>query len=280
MQKRCKKFLSTFIITSTLISLYQFSQAGFSIFSTPVYADSNVTISVQSLNGGEITLTKKDGTYYADTSYKDFQFKVDNLQTNQTAVANKSPINLKRKLNNGENQFDIEIYNTNNVIDIMYNKGNLTPVETYSVVINYTEDKDLQAKLDSYKNKWVKEGNKWRFYNSDGVMLKDTLKWDRENNIIYTFDKDGYVYNSGWFMRNGTWYYANPDGSNANGWVKDGDSWYLLDGNRGMLTGMQLDQVSNKYYYLDEQTGIMLHDQYKNINGTSCYFGPDGALVS
>ena len=38
-----------------------------------------------------------------------------------------------------------------------------------------------------------------------------------------------------WSFINGKWYYFNPDGTMATGWIKDGDQWYYLSESGDML---------------------------------------------
>ncbi|EMS71565.1 S-layer homology domain-containing protein [Ruminiclostridium cellobioparum] len=72
------------------------------------------------------------------------------------------------------------------------------------------------------KTGWVQDGNNWRFY-SDNIMLVGF--WDlgaNGNNKTYYFDTYGNMVSGKWLQIDGKWYYFNADGSLAKSTKIDG----------------------------------------------------------
>ena len=81
----------------------------------------------------------------------------------------------------------------------------------------------------------------------------------------------------GWILDGNRWYYRYPDGTYLkNGWGSIGGVWYLFDANGMMLTGWQLK--NGVYYYMNGdgkmQTGWI------NYNNTWYYLADSGAMAT
>ena len=46
---------------------------------------------------------------------------------------------------------------------------------------------------------------------------------------------------------NGKWYFLQPSGAMATGWIQDNGKWYFLDSSGAMKTGWY--EVNGKWYY-------------------------------
>lgn len=119
-------------------------------------------------------------------------------------------------------------------------------------------------------------GGEWYYLNSDGTMyddgwLQDGGSWyflDRYNGYMYrnmtttidgierSFDGSGRLITGRWYfdeytngegvVTDGTWYYLNADGTRYKGWLSQGGRWYYLDENTGIM-------YENGTYYIDGQ---------------------------
>ena len=72
-----------------------------------------------------------------------------------------------------------------------------------------------------------------------------------------------------------TWYYLNPDGSRATGWIQYGGSWFYLNTDGSMATGWIIDSGSK--YYLNEDGTMQTKD--KTIDGKKYKFNKSGAVI-
>ena len=79
---------------------------------------------------------------------------------------------------------------------------------------------------------------------------------------------------SGWFQRDGNWYYRKQDGSLVTGWLKEKGKWYLLGGDGAMQTGWQ--EVDGSWYYLGDSGA--LQTGWQKISGKWFFFGDSGEM--
>lgn len=166
---------------------------------------------------------------------------------------------VDRSMNN------ISVYDENDIVvwngdeEIYSTVGGSTLKEGFT---KYLDGTVSYLKADGSKvTGWVKDSEKWYYFNNEGVMQ------------------------TGWLLDNGTWYYLQNDGSMATGWLKDGDTiyylnesgamqnggwtlinnkWYYLNANGSVKTGWFLDR--NLWYYLDESGAMVTNtviDGYK-----------------
>ncbi|MCR4557822.1 MAG: hypothetical protein K5779_08380 [Saccharofermentans sp.] len=162
------------------------------------------------------------------------------------------------------------------------------------------------------KTKWVKEGNNWYYYDSNG---KKATGWVKDGSNWYYCDKNGvmqigwvqdgdkwyYMGPSGamaigWVQTGGKWYYMGPSGAMATGWVQSGSTWYYMNSSGAMVTGWQKVgdkwyyfnsngamqtkwlQIGDKWYFLHPETGAMMTGKVI-INGVKYLFDDSGALI-
>ncbi|GAA0077139.1 hypothetical protein UT300005_15170 [Clostridium sp. CTA-5] len=103
------------------------------------------------------------------------------------------------------------------------------------------------------KNTWKDLSGKWYYFNSDGIMQKGI---QNINGVKYHFNNSG-VMSIGWQLENNKWYYLSQSGAMENGWKK----------------------LNGKWYYLDKNTGVMLSNEEKFIDGKNYKFYSDGTLA-
>ena len=126
------------------------------------------------------------------------------------------------------------------------------------------------------RNGWVKENNKWYYYNNS----KKTTGWLDLNGTWYYFKTSGEMV-TGWLAYGPVWYYFNPNGDMRTGWltyggqhyyfdtavtnygrmvvnkwIKDAGKWYYFDGNGYRVTGSKT--IGGKTYNFDEN-GVCLN---------------------
>lgn len=66
---------------------------------------------------------------------------------------------------------------------------------------------------------------------------------------IYYFRNDGALFDAGWLLDEGTWFYASSSGKIETGWLKLDGTWYYLDPIQGgaMLVGSY--KVGSTFYH-------------------------------
>ncbi len=114
------------------------------------------------------------------------------------------------------------------------------------------------------KTGWVINGEKWYYYDDQGVMLKNTTVEGK------TLGADGAMVSEaatpaspseGWHSENGNVYYI-VDNSYVKGWL---------------LTSVSEDE--RKWFYFDEQ-GVMVNNTTLNIDGKDYIFASDGVCTN
>ncbi|MBE6012558.1 MAG: hypothetical protein E7234_08395, partial [Lachnospiraceae bacterium] len=78
------------------------------------------------------------------------------------------------------------------------------------------------------KTGWLKEGNNWRFYSGNQMLVGFWELNTNGSNKTYYFTKDGLRVSGRWLQIDGKWYYFNADGSLAKSTKIDG---YEIDSN-------------------------------------------------
>ncbi|MCR4557823.1 MAG: hypothetical protein K5779_08385 [Saccharofermentans sp.] len=122
------------------------------------------------------------------------------------------------------------------------------------------------------KSKWVKEGNNWYYYDSNG---KKATGWVKDGSNWYYCDKNG-VMQIGWVQDGDKWYYMGPSGAMVIGWVQAGDKWYYMGPSGAMVTGWI--QVGTNWYYMGA-SGAMATGWVQSGN-TWYYMNSSGAMVT
>lgn len=124
-------------------------------------------------------------------------------------------------------------------------------------------------------------GKTWYFDPSDSqhaLLVGDAVI----NGKSYYFDSGYGLTRNGWIHRaDGSWSYANPDGSLCSGWKHmSNGKWFYFDTNDSqhrMLTGVI--KLSSGSYYIDESAGMTANGWVKLPNGGWAWAGPDGTLT-
>lgn len=130
------------------------------------------------------------------------------------------------------------------------------------------DDQGTYVKEISAKFGWVKEGNKYYYIDSNGLVRNKTKIIDNET---YSFDSKGVMHANE--MSFG--YYFGADGKAVRDqWVKVGPVWLYFGADGEMLYNEWLYK-NNKWYYFDD-TCRMVTGTYV-IGGKAYYFDKDGA---
>lgn len=91
------------------------------------------------------------------------------------------------------------------------------------------------------KNKWVKTGLNWQYFDANGNALRN--KWFKDSDgKWYYFQTNAYM-TTGWRFIDGSWYYFDKSGSMlSNKWLKDSDGkWYYLTSSGEMAKSTTID---------------------------------------
>ena len=126
---------------------------------------------------------------------------------------------------------------------------------------------------------WQKDGDKYYYMDTtSGAMQTGWLKIEQEDTAAST-DSNSQGTDSGIKdtskNKKVTWYYLNPGGDMATGWLQYGDSWYYLNSDGSMATGWIIDSGSK--YYLNEDGSMQTED--KTIDGKLYKFNKSGAVI-
>lgn len=166
-------------------------------------------------------------------------------------------------------------------------KGVVTVTDSTGKVISTTQSDNIQPPTKGWykskdkvwyyyedskqaSNKWIQDGNKWYYLNTDGTMRVGWFKAP-ESGKYYYFNADGSMATK-WVKstEDNEWYYFGSDGSKKSGWIQDGSNWFYLDQTGVMMQGWL--NSKGKYYYLGEN-GAMRHDEWIG----DYYVGSNGA---
>ena len=111
---------------------------------------------------------------------------------------------------------------------------------------------------------WIYTGKRWYYLEGENTEYPGLMVANCKKSIhgsVYFFDGNGAML-TGWIKRAEGWYYANGSGAIQKGWVNLRGIWYYLDGNN----------VDN--------TGLMVENCKKEINGISYFFSASGAMLT
>eukprot|EP00831_Metopus_contortus_P003281 TRINITY_DN11217_c0_g1_i1.p3 TRINITY_DN11217_c0_g1~~TRINITY_DN11217_c0_g1_i1.p3 ORF type:complete len:154 (-),score=26.39 TRINITY_DN11217_c0_g1_i1:497-958(-) len=91
------------------------------------------------------------------------------------------------------------------------------------------------------KNKWVKIGLQWKYFDNNGNILRNKWFKDPSTQKWYYFQINGYM-TTGWRFIDGDWYYFDKSGEMKTGWVKDiNEKWYYLTSSGPMARSTTVD---------------------------------------
>lgn len=137
------------------------------------------------------------------------------------------------------------------------------------------------------KGEWLTENNKQYYFDSYGVMVTSTVM-DIDGELCY-FDTYGVLKEKlgtfdGWKKFRGEWYYSKDGDTRYTGWVGNNyvefgkmatnrivENTYYVDFNGQMKKGWI--QADFGWFYADLNTGKLVRNQWKQINGKWYYFG-------
>ena len=155
-------------------------------------------------------------------------------------------------------------YSTGDIYEIVWNDGWYEKDDGWVYIV---KGKPLKG--------WRELGQKWYYFDSDGIMLKNTWVTGRyyvkedgtmarsewvENGKYYV-DENG-IWDSSkvakWQISNGRWWYQHADGSyTTNDWENIDGEWYYFDALGYMLSSTWVD---GRYYVKDN--GKMAHSEW------------------
>ncbi|WP_225418583.1 glycoside hydrolase family protein, partial [Loigolactobacillus iwatensis] len=168
----------------------------------------------------------------------------------------------------------------------------LTGVQKINGTYYYFDSSNYRMQVDSYDQaSW----GDWYMFGSDGKVVTGWKKWaggtyyfdpatylkvtgtQNINGKIYYFGTNG-VMETGWRKVNRTSTFYTSDGSAANGYVNDGNHYYLFK-NGVPQSGVQ--SWAGTYYYFDPKTYLRVDNAYVQSQWGDWYmFGSDGKIVT
>lgn len=171
------------------------------------------------------------------------QYTINIKKEGNTDISNVSSTNTKSTNTSTAKTVDGKIMATG--IDIadssFYSNG--TNNSTYVGYVNKTVDA---------KNKWVKTGTNWQYFDNSGNPLRN--KWFKDSDgKWYYFQTNAYM-TTGWRFIDGSWYYFDKTGYMlSNKWVKDTDGkWYYFTGTGEMARNETVNgyRIGSKGYWI------------------------------
>ncbi len=144
-------------------------------------------------------------------------------------------------------------------------------------------------------NLWYSNGKNIYYYGSDGVRVSGFQKIGKktyyftkggklkkkfftvDGKLYYSHKKKGYIFQSKWFTKNGSRYYADENGCLATGMTVIGSTLYGFDSSGQMYSG-GLKKIGGKYYYF-YKSGKAAVSKWKKINGNYYYFDKNGKML-
>lgn len=101
----------------------------------------------------------------------------------------------------------------------------------------------VQPEAVTVGNKWIAEGDTWRFELADGTRLSNCFV--TIDGSEYAFDLEGKMV-TGWLTLGANWHYFDSSGAMVKGdWRQDDDLWFYLGENGAMVKNTWID---NQYY--------------------------------
>jgi glucan-binding YG repeat protein len=136
---------------------------------------------------------------------------------------------------------------------------------------------------------WLKLDGSWYYFDTDTGAMRTGWLWDGASDCWYYLDAaTGVMLIGGWVQlpwssaTSGTdWFYFNPSGSMATGWLYSGNAWYFLDYDSGVMrTGWVKD--AGQWYYLASSGAMVTGWQQLPWSGGSdwFYFNSDGSMAT
>ena len=141
---------------------------------------------------------------------------------------------------------------------------------------------------------WKKINEKWYFFENNGVMAVNAWKkdskgwcylgdngamitnnWAQDSKGLCYIGADGYCLTNTWILHSKGWIWLNGEGSMTKSqWILYKDKWYYLDSTGYMATGWL--QYKNRWYFL--QTDGAMATGWLKDNGKWYYLDGDGIM--
>ena len=118
---------------------------------------------------------------------------------------------------------------------------------------------------------WIKDGSSWYYLSPSGAMVTG---WMKVGNTWYFFSASGAMASNCWVKSGNSWYYMNSSGAMATGWISDGGKWYFLSSSGAMVTGWI--KSGDAWYYMSN-SGAMVTG-WQQLGGKWYYFESSGAM--
>lgn len=238
------------------------------------------------VNVGEFTEEIK---IKAEPEHDSYEVKINNeeLKTNS---------NYKKtvSLNKGENIFKIKLKDDDDVriYTIKVNRGKVSTIDTNAEVGSTSNNLSGTDTVISSGNtgntagvpqvdnslkpqQWVQVNGKWQYNDSMGNPIKNAWFLEKSSAKYYFLQPDGFRA-TGWLNNNNHWYYLDNNGEMQTGWKFVDGEWYLLDTSGEMKIGWFQDS-NGEWYYLNSD-GKMKTGWLKNSTGDYYYLNADGKM--
>lgn len=135
----------------------------------------------------------------------------------------------------------------------------------------------LDTKTGEMKIGWIKDGGCLYFARGDGSIVKNQPYSD--GLYTYLFDAAGNRLSMGLHTMDGNTYYVNHKSRVLDGVLNIEGKYYLFDGDtKAMCYGYT--KQGSKYYYADEQTGVLARNKIQTIGNARYYFDKKGVRQS
>jgi len=131
---------------------------------------------------------------------------------------------------------------------------------------------------------WIQDVKGWWYRYENGTYAKNCWKTIDDND--YYFNADGYMASNEYIKsadhaNNKILYYVDADGvwdGKEYMWVQDAKGWWIAEVGGNWYTQNEWAKVDGKWYYFDD-TGYMVANRIKTINGNVYQFRADGSLI-
>lgn len=238
------------------------------------------------LSDGKISFSKKETSYSVNVDENVQELLVratpedndDLVEINDTSVEEDNNYEKTVSLNKGNNT--IKIYVENNDDDITYTlnvyRGKAVASATPELTTGAQTFK-IANEVSQY-NAWKRFDGKWRYIDGTGQVLKNQWWFDKNSEMKYYLDKDGFR-TKGWFKdpTNNYWYYFNENGEMQTGWLSVDKNWYYL-GKSGVMKMGWLEDPNGNWYYLDN-SGAMKTGWIQDSDGKWYYLDSTGKMI-
>lgn len=181
------------------------------------------------------TRVKEDDDYEMDVNLNFGNNSIKVTVENEDDEIREYIINIKREGNTSSN--------TSTIIDgkIMSSGMDIADSSFYDYDLSNSSYVEDASKTSNEKNKWVKKGLNWQYFDSNGNALRNEWFKDSDGKWYY-FQTNAYM-TTGWRFIDGTWYYFDNAGYMlSNKWLKDvNGKWYYFTRSGDMAKNTVID---------------------------------------